>query len=111
MYVQQSPSTRNMSHLLPRLSPAATPRVRRLPSTREWRWAPTRRHQNWPRAKRGLILNDCGFMRHHILTESGSKIAMFSGRTVYIIRLLQLALDARGVFQNCEGAMSATSRV
>ena len=41
--------------------------------------------------KRALILNYCGFERYDILMESGSKMAMFSGRTIYVIGLLQLA--------------------
>jgi hypothetical protein len=41
--------------------------------------------------KRGLILNYCGFERSHILSESGSKIAMLSGRTIYVIAPLHLS--------------------
>jgi hypothetical protein len=32
----------------------------------------------------------CVFERHYVLMESGSKIAMFSGRAVYVIGSLQL---------------------
>jgi hypothetical protein len=38
----------------------------------------------------GLILNCCGFERHRILGESESKIAMLSGRVIYVIAPLQL---------------------
>jgi hypothetical protein len=36
------------------------------------------------------MLNDYGFERHNILMESGSKMAMFSGRMIYVIGQLQL---------------------
>jgi hypothetical protein len=39
------------------------------------------------------MLNDCGFERHDSLMESGSKMAMFSGRMIYVIGQLQVGVE------------------
>ena len=81
MYFQQSASTRALSHLLPRRSPA---------STREWLWAPTRRHQNWPRARIRVEKSDVlgqGDLRYRAVTLSGHA----EERNLAIYRELALA--------------------
>jgi hypothetical protein len=56
----------------------------------------------------GFILSECGFERHYILMESGLKIAMLSGRWIYIIG--QLHLRSKGMTETLASYFMARCR-